>query len=303
MGFFIREDPLTGDRRIIASVRSRRPHLIRDLVREEPLQCPFCPGNETLTPRELIAVEGKSGWLVRVIPNKFPAIPHMHDVIVDSPLHEDDIDTISHLEDLLKVYQQRMVYYYNKRVKYVAVFRNRGREAGASIPHPHSQVLALPFHPNRFLKEKERYKVQRKDILGEFLEKELQLQERVFTASTNFVVLMAYAPVVPYELWIVPKVKVNSFVSETRLDELADLLRNSVSTLKEFFGKGLSYNITFQSAPPWDRDYRYYIRILPRVSTFGGFELETENIIVSVAPEEAIMELRTLKYSRRTDIK
>ncbi len=302
MSFFIREDPLTDDRRIIASVRSRRPHILKEVVEEEPVQCPFCAGNEALTPRELFVVKGKSGWLVRVIPNKFPAIPHMHDVIVDSPKHDDDLDTIEHLDKLLWTYKERLVHYYNQDgIKYVAVFRNRGRSAGASIPHPHSQVLATPFYPRRFLKEKEKYERENRDVLGDFLKKELELQERVLSVSKNFVVLMSYAPVTPYEVWIAPKDKVSSLIFENRFEELAQTLKDTVALLKSFLGEKLPYNLTIQSAPPWDMDYHYYLRILPRVSVFGGFELETENIIVSVAPEEAVMELRAVKYAQRTE--
>jgi len=302
MDFFIREDPLTDDRRIIASVRSRRPHILKEVVEEEPIQCPFCRGNEALTPRELFVVKGEEGWLVRVIPNKFPAIPHMHDVVIDSPRHEDDIDTIGHLDKLLWTYKERLVYYYNREgVKYVAVFRNRGRNAGASIPHPHSQVLATPFYPRRFLKEKEKYERENRDVLGDFLRRETELQERVLSVSKSFVALMSYAPTTPYEIWIAPKDRVSSFVFETKFEELAELIRDSVNLLKSYLGEGLSYNLTVQSSPPWDMDYHYYIRILPRVSVFGGFELETENIIVSVAPEEAIMELRAVKYSQRAE--
>ena len=304
MNFFLREDPLTGERHIIASVRSRRPHIAKDCyeAQEEPIQCPFCPGREALTPEESLRVGDGSGWLVRVIPNKFPDIPHMHDVVIDSPSHTDDLDTIPHLPKLLWTYRERMVHYYNTNsVKYVAVFRNRGKEAGASIPHPHSQVLALPFYPRRFLKEKERYEKENRDVMGELLRKELELQERVLFVSKNFSVLLAYAPVTPYEVWIVPKERVSSFVFERNLEELSEVIRETVSTLKGLLGENMPYNLTLQSAPPWDMDYHYYVRILPRVSVFGGFELETENVIVSVAPEEATRQLRALKYAEKSE--
>lgn len=303
MGFFVREDPLTGDRCVIASVRSRRPHLLKETVEEEPFLCPFCPGNESLLSKEHFSLEGDSGWLVKVIPNKFPAIIHMHDVIIDSPDHNADLENIPHLDKLLWTYRERLIHYYEKEgVRYVAVFRNRGRRAGASIPHPHSQVLALPFYPKRFLKEKERLWRESRNILGDFLAKEIELQERVLMVSKSFVVLVAYAPVTPYEVWIVPKAQTSSFAFETRFEELAQVLKDTVSLLKSHLGEGLSYNLTFQSAPPWDRDYHYYVRILPRVAVFGGFELETENVIVSVAPEEAAMELRAVMYANRAEV-
>jgi UDPglucose--hexose-1-phosphate uridylyltransferase len=303
MSFFIREDPLTDDRCIIASVRKKRPQILREVVEEEPFQCPFCPGNEALTPSELFSIKDGERWLVRVIPNKFSAIPNMHDVIIDSPSHSEDIDTIPHLPQVLIAYRERMVHYYNSdNVKYVAVFRNRGKPAGASIPHPHSQVLALPFYPKRFLKEKEKIERENRNIMEEVLKREMDIQERVLTVSRHFCVFLAYAPTTPYEVWIVPKDQINSFIYEENFEELAELLRDTVGLLKAYLGETLSYNITIQSAPPWDRDYHYYIRILPRVSVFGGFELETENIIISVAPEEAAVELRTVKYTMKTEL-
>jgi len=302
MSFFIREDPLTDDRCIIASVRKKRPQVFREVVEEEPFQCPFCPGNEALTPSELYAVRDGSSWIVRVIPNKFSAIPNMHDVVVDSPGHGEDIDTIPHLDRLLETYKERMIHYYNTDgVRYVAVFRNRGRTAGASIPHPHSQVLALPFYPKRFLKEKEKYERENKNIMEDYLKRELEVQERVLSVSRHFCVLMAFAPSTPYEVWIVPKQKINSFIYEENFGELAEVMKETISLLKSYLGEKFPYNITFQSAPPWDRDYHYYIRIMPRISVFGGFELETENIIISVAPEEAAVELRTVKYTMKTE--
>jgi len=241
MSFFIREDPLTGERCIIASVRSRRPHVIKEVIEEEPFQCPFCPGNESLTPRESFRIEGDSG---------FSAIPHMHDVIVDSPEHRDDLDTIEHLDKLLWTYKERLIYYYN---------------------------------------------------LENVLRKEMELRERVLSVSKNFAVLLAYAPATPYEIWIVPREKVNSFVFESRFEELAEVTKEVIVLLKNYLGADFSYNLTLQSAPPWDRDYHYYLRVLPRVSVFGGFELETGNVIVSVAPEEAAIELRAVKYARRSE--
>ncbi len=302
MSFFIREDPLTDDRCIIASVRKKRPQIFREVVEEEPFQCPFCPGNEALTPSELFAIRDGKSWIVRVIPNKFSAIPNMHDVVVDSPFHTDDLDAIEHFDKVLETYKERMIHYYNSdSVRYVSVFRNRGKTAGASIPHPHSQVLALPFYPKRYIREKEKYERENKNIMEELIKKELDLQERVLSVSRHFCVLMAYAPSTPYEVWIVPKEKISSFIYEENFSELAGLLKETVSLLKAYLGESLPYNLTLQSAPPWDRDYHYYIRIMPRISVFGGFELETENIIVSVAPEEAAAELRTVKYTMRTE--
>ena len=303
MSFFIREDPLTGYKSIIASTRSRRPHLLRESIEEEPFQCPFCPGNETLTPEESLRIEDEDGWIVRVIPNKFPAIPYMHDVIIDFREHTSDLDKMPHLSKLLWVYKERLKHFYTlDGVKYVSLFRNKGKSAGASIPHPHSQIVGMPFYPTRFLREKEKYKNLGDSLMLSFLEGEISSQERIVHMSRNFCVLMAYAPITPYEVWIVPRRKIPSFIFEDSLDELADVLKKTVRFLKFLLGSALSYNVTFQSAPPWDGEYHYYIRIMPRLSVFGGFELGTGDVIIPVAPEEAASELRSVIYEEAVKV-
>ncbi len=293
MSFFIREDPFTGKRIIISSLRSKRPQHIKSVVKEEPIQCPFCPGNESLTsePTDLFADGDR--WLVRTVPNKFPAIQNMHDVIIESRGHEDDIDTIGHLELVLQMYQRRMKFFYGiKGVKYVAVFRNRGKEAGASIQHPHSQILALPFYPERYILEKQKHETSERNPVTEYIEKELKEGTRIIKETENFVILLSSAPTTPYETWILPKEKIPCFINESKLDELSDVLSYSVRLLKMVLGEEFPYNLTIQSGTPWDKEYHYYVRILPRISVFGGFEMGTSNVIVGILPEDAAKEIR-----------
>ncbi len=296
MSFFIREDPLTGKKIIISSLRSRRPQLIKGLSKEEPIQCPFCPGNESLTAEPVDICEEEGKWIVRVVPNKFPAIQGLHDVIIEAREHSADIDTIDHLEKVLEVYQRRMKYFYNiKGIKYVAVFRNRGKEAGASIQHPHSQVIGLPFYPERYLLERKKYETSEKHPMKNLIEKEKEEGVRLIKETDNFVAILAYAPTTPYETWIIPKTVTCCFLEEKRLDELSYILKYGVKLLKVVLGENMPYNLTLQSGSPWDKDYHYYFRIMPRISVFGGFEMETNNIIVGILPEDASKELKLAK--------
>jgi len=294
MSFFIREDPLTGKKVIISSLRSRRPQLIKGVTKEEPIQCPFCPGNESLTAEPVDLYTEDNKWIVRVVPNKFPAIQGLHDVIIESREHDADVDTINHFEKVLEIYQRRMKHFYNiEGIKYVAVFRNRGREAGASIQHPHSQVLGLPFYPERYLLERKKYETSEKNPMKSLIEKEKKEGVRLIKETENFVVMLAYAPTTPYETWIVPKSVVHCFLEEKNLDELSYTLKYTIGLLKTVLGEGIPYNLTIQSGSPWDKDYHYYLRIMPRISVFGGFEMETDNIIVGILPEDASKELKT----------
>ncbi len=296
MSFFIREDPITGKRIIISSLRSKRPHYIKSITKEEPIQCPFCPGNESLTSEPVDIFEENGNWIIRTVPNKFPAIQGLHDVIIESRNHEDDIDTNDKFHLVLEMYKRRMEFFYKlEGIKYVAVFRNRGKEAGASIQHPHSQVLALPFNPERYLNEKRAYERKEKSPMEEYIKKEIKEGSRIIKETENFVSLLAYAPNTPYETWIVPKNKISCFLYEKNIEELSELLTYSVKLLKLVLGEGFPYNLTVQSGNPWDKEYHYYIRIMPRISIFGGFEMETNNIIVGILPEDASREINHAK--------
>ncbi len=293
MSFFIRENPLTGKKIIISSLRSRRPQYIKSVVKEEPIQCPFCPGNESLTAKPVDLFEKEGQWIIRTVPNKFPAIQGLHDVIIESRGHEDDIDSIGHFDLVLEMYKRRAEFFYKlDGIKYVAVFRNRGKEAGASIQHPHSQILALPFYPDRYLMEKRSHEKSERNPMCEYLERELKDNIRIIKETEHFVALLAYAPTTPYETWIVPKDKISCFLDEKNLEELAELIKYTIKLLKLVLGEGFPYNIAVQSGSPWDKEYHYYIRIMPRISVFGGFEMETNNIIVGILPEDASKEIR-----------
>ena len=171
-----RWDPITGRSVIIAAARSKRPRQHgagNQQAQGEP--CPFCPGNEALTPPEVWALRKKDshadkpGWTVRVVPNKYPALEDqgaltvkkdsfyeslnglgIHEVIIESPDHEINMGTldIDQYADILRAYRARMrALGDDPRWRYLLLYKNQGERAGATLEHVHSQLIALPIVP------------------------------------------------------------------------------------------------------------------------------------------------------------
>ena len=179
----LRKDPITGRWVIISTERGKRPHefLRESVVATDAKNCPFCVGNEAKTPPEIL-VYGRNGggantpgWSIRVVPNKFPALGiegeldregeglfdkmngiGAHEVIIESPEHAASLATLPEraVEDVLWGYRDRMLDLKNdKRFRYVLIFKNHGEAAGATIDHPHSQLIALLIVPRRVREE------------------------------------------------------------------------------------------------------------------------------------------------------
>ena len=192
----LRKDPFSGRFVIVAPERQKRPtdYLSRMYASSEV--CPFCPGNEHLTPPEVMAIRpagserDEPGWSLRVVPNRFPALlseatlglledgPYekwsgfgAHEVIIESPSHDETFSTLSliDLETVLHTYQDRIQSHKNEsRMRYVSIHKNHAEAAGATLSHPHSQLVALPMVPQSISAELESCRVffeSRKDCL------------------------------------------------------------------------------------------------------------------------------------------
>ena len=323
----MRFDPTTADWVVFAPSRALRPHVGASgssrVLEAAPraLNCPFCPGNETLTPPEIYAVRGPgdgAGWRVRVVANKFPALrieedPRReddgeafhrmggcgaHEVIIESPEHAtflgqqpvEQIDLV--LRTLQARYQDLMR---DHRFQTVIIFKNHGAGAGTSLQHPHWQLIATPVVP-RMLRFKYSEATEYLDRTGRclysvLLEQELDAKKRIIANNDEYVALMPYASHVPFETWIVPRRQTACFVSvdPARLRPLAELLR--VVLLKLYTGlDNPDFNLTIDSAPRGDEDQEYFLwhlRIIPRLTTPAGFELGSGMSINTVMPEDA----------------
>lgn len=331
----LRFDVTTNDWVIYAPSRALRPddfkHRIAAPQAAANRPCPFCPGNEGLTPPEIVAVrEGSppnsAGWKVRVVPNKFPALrieeEHRrnhngnlfrsmggcgaHEVIVESPEHRLPLalQSVEQIVLILRMMQDR----YNDlmrdtRFQTIVIFKNHGPTAGTSLSHPHSQLIATPVTP-RTLRNKLAIAAQHFDQTGEclycsLLADELKEGKRVLAENAHFVAVLPFASHVPFEIWIFPRHRQSSFrwIDPSLLKPLAELLK--LVLLKLHVGLAdPDFNLTVHTAARGDEDAEYFmwhVEILPRLSTPAGFELGSGMSINTVLPEEAAAFLKEVK--------
>jgi UDPglucose--hexose-1-phosphate uridylyltransferase len=163
-------DELTGDQVIVAPARALRPDTFR--VHADPLppradNCPFCEGHENETPPEVARVgpgePDTPGWRVRVVPNKYPINPDRHEVIIFSPAHDCDFAALTDdgAIEALTMLRDRAAFHMNSGAAFTQPFINSGRGAGASIEHPHAQLVALDRIPPRALLRLDRFTAER----------------------------------------------------------------------------------------------------------------------------------------------
>jgi UDPglucose--hexose-1-phosphate uridylyltransferase len=334
---YLRQDPATRLWSIIATERARRPD---DFVRREEApegvpsfdaDCPFCPGNEKMTPEPVLTVSdtetGKQArWAVRVIPNKFPALIRppegrestrrmrtglylqmdgigQHEVVIETPDHSKTMATLSETEvaAIVRTYRDRFLaldkFEWNQMI---IIFRNQGERAGTSLLHPHSQIIGTPIVPEeirRRLEEAQRYY----DDLGtcvycDILEHELAGETRVVCSNAGFVALCPFASAVPFETWILPRRHASSFgvLSDDEIPLLGSMLRNVLQRLHRLLGNP-DYNYVVRSAPhhsAGEPHFHWYVEILPRLTTRAGFEIGSGININVVVPEDAAKQLR-----------
>ncbi len=325
----LRKDPIYGRWVIIATERSRRPS---DFAPEERRSiggfCPLCEGNEDRTPPEVLAFRengtppNSPGWLLRVVPNKFPALRiegnlnregdgiydkmngiGAHEVVVETPYHHETLATLplKAVENVLWAYRERIIdLRRDERLRYVMVFKNYGSAAGASLEHSHSQIIALPIIPTRVREEIEGSKnyFQYKDrcVFCDVIRQELRQKTRVITENSGFVSLSPFASRFPFETWILPKVHQPSYeCSEGDLyRQAAEILSDTLRRLKQVLDDPpYNYILHTSSSPDQDRDYyHWHIEIMPKLTKVAGFEWGTGFYINPTPPEEAAEYLR-----------
>lgn len=329
----LRLDRTTMDWVVFAPSRARRPDEFRQVPRgnEQPPSerlCPFCPGNEHLTPPEVFAIRDGTardgpGWKVRVTPNKFPALRieenparladgplfrrmggcGAHEVIIESPdhatpLHRQPLDQI---ERVLGAFRMRYLdLMRDSRFQAIVIFKNQGERAGTSLTHPHSQLVATPVVPRK-LRLKYQVATEYFDVEGAclycvMLSDELADRERLVAENDQFVSFVPYAAQMPFETWILPRFHQSSFgrIQTSSLRPLADILKKTLLAL-DLALDPWDYNMVVQSCARGDEDEAYFlwhIELFPRLTTPAGFELGSGMFINPVRPEEAAAYLR-----------
>lgn len=329
----LRQDPTNLEWVIMAPERADGP---QSCVRLEPKpelpaldpDCPFCPGNEALTPPEILSLksDGQRGWKVRVFANKNPALSMdtpvsrspeesffstmegrgANEIIVESPLHNMPLALLesSQLEDILRVYQQRYrALSQTGFIRYVVIFGNRGERSGTALAHPHAQVIGTPVVP-RYVRRQDEIAIRYFDGHGrsfflDLIQHELSEGRRVVLESNHFVVFEPFASHVAFETWIIPKENQPSFgaVSEADLDDFAHVLQTTL--LKLYWGlKDPDFSYIIYSSVVGEESTNYFIwhmRIIPRLRFISGFEIGSRMNINFVLPEDAAQFLRDVR--------
>ncbi len=332
----LRKDPVSGRWVIIAADRARRP---RDFHRTLPqtvteATCPLCPGNEAMTPPEIWRWSEPDGsWSIRVIPNKFPALriegdlirlgeglfDHMsgigaHEIIVDSPHHKacPEEHNYEQMFRILTAYKVRLAdLEKDTRLRYGLVFKNVGAEAGASLSHPHSQLIAMPIIPKHVKEELTNcmayYDLKERCLFCDIINQELQNAKRVIAETEFHVAWMPYASRFPFETWILPKKHNAAYTKEDEagMRDLAALFQQVIAGLCRVLEMP-PYNYVLHTRPfrlsarhndtTLDYDYHWHIEIIPRLTKIAGFEWGSGFYINPTPPEEAARVMReTLK--------
>lgn len=325
-----RKDPVTGRWVIIATDRAKRPS---DFVRETVeikggSNCPFCAGNESKTPPEVLAYRtngsgpNSPGWKLRVVPNKFPVLGiegdlnkqgeglfdkmngiGAHEVIIETPDHSRTLAnlTAKEIEDVFWAFRDRMLdLKKDKRFRYILIFKNHGATAGASLEHTHCQLIALPIVPKRVREEvsgaKRHFELKERCIYCDIIRQEREEGARMIIENKDFVVLSPYAPRFPFETYLLPKVHDSCFeeAQSSEYEHLAHIVKETLCRLEKALDHP-AYNLMIHTSPfneNVSEFYHWHIEVMPRLTKVAGFEWGTGFYINPTPPEEAAKFLR-----------
>ena len=318
----LRLDPLTGRWVVISADRADRPQPFASRSRpaqEDPgTECPFCPGNEEATPPALETYGPQGEWLVRVVPNLYPAFSGrdamsvtnigpvftqapasgIHEVVVFSPGHNvgwaDLTDPQAGL--VMAAIRDRIEEHATvPGVRYSQFIANSGREAGASLDHPHGQLMGMPFVPGELVDEQAGFdRFQGACLLCTTLEAEEETGHRIALADERVVVLCPFWSGTPYEMLVLPRHH-EAFVHKAQPADLASVgraVRDVLGRLRRTVGD-VAYNVVLHYSPFRSSvDFHWHLHLLPKVTTIAGFELGTGVFINVLPPEFAAAELR-----------
>ncbi|MGD9896078.1 MAG: DUF4931 domain-containing protein [Candidatus Methylacidiphilaceae bacterium] len=335
----LRREPLFPKRWVVfAPERKQRPMDYPPPPEPPNPVCPFMAGNESLTPHEVFAIRPNGGapdspgWTVRVVPNRFPALrvegellPEgvgiydqingigAHEVIIETPDPEQELEdqSLQGVADVLRAYRARIIdLVQDIRFRYIFVFKNVGMLAGASLRHPHSQLIALPIVPRAVEEQLEvarsHFELKERSLFADVLLAELRSGDRLVYENSAFASFCPWASRFPFETWILPKFPAAHFhlLDDHHLGLLAEALRQVLRRLRKGLRKP-AYNMILQTAPfhqtrvrewiPPEMEFRWHIEILPRLAQVAGFEYGTGFYINTTFPEEAASFLRRVR--------
>jgi UDPglucose--hexose-1-phosphate uridylyltransferase len=326
----LRRDPIVGRWVIVDTDHPNRPE---DFEFEPPAWrggiCPFCYSNESLTPPEIDSIRDSGtapntpGWQVRVVPNKFPALQvegdldrrglgiydmsngiGAHEVLIETPYHHKDMPDLMNeeIEKIISMCCKRALdLIKDKRLKYIMVFKNYGPAAGASLEHPHTQLIALPMVPKNVMEEivgaQEYFGYRERCLFCDMIRQEKEEKERIIIENKYFVSFCPFVSRFPFEIWIVPK-KHNSYFCHMPPEEipaLAVILKDIITRVKKIFPNA-AYNFIIHSSPingdVGTEGYHWHLEFMPKLMRVAGLEWGSGFYVVPTPPELAAKYLR-----------
>jgi UDPglucose--hexose-1-phosphate uridylyltransferase len=314
----LRRDPLTGRTVVVATRRGTRPKVFTGAPATPPSSppddCPFCPGHESMTPPEVDRTgEGApetAGWRVRVVPNLYPIVggedaapgaTGAHEVVVLSPRHDCTFARLAPDQaiEVMTVLRDRTRALLAAGHAYVQVFVNQGRAAGASIEHPHAQIVALDFVPPAVEDALARVIGAGHDLVVAAAGSARESGRIVVDGDA--VAWCAYAPAAPYEVAIAHTGAGARFAaaSDDQLAAVSPVLQSVLARIAGVAGDP-PYNVVFHAAPGLAdmADARWWIEVSPRLSLQAGFEMGTGVLVATMPPETAAATLRDAGEAR-----
>jgi len=323
----MRLNPLNGRWVTIVADRAQRPTDFaprKQAVETDPSRpCPFCPGNEDPSLPALDTVCEDGHWQMRVVPNLYPAffgdtgfvVHHvgpvhvtadatgLHEVFVYSPEHDGGLHTLSdaHAAMMMQALKRRLdEHAATDSIRYTQVIVNHGREAGASIAHPHAQILGLPFVPTEMLDEERAFaRFAGGCVLCTTIDAEEATGERVVFANDDVVAVAPFWSGAPYELLLIPRRHEGHLqhADDRGLDAMGIAIRDAVGQLNAALGD-VAFNLGVHSAPHEHAgEYHWHVHLWPNLVTQAGFERGTGVMINVEPPEIAAEALRSVQAS------
>jgi len=295
---------------IIAPKRLHRPTQFDTPTEHYTIdECPFEVGNEDATPTEIYRTSDKNGeWITRVVPNLYNALDideensskregfftkksafGAHEVIIETPSHDKSADR----------YTIEQWSAYLKTVNHIQVFKNHGSKAGATLKHPHSQIIATGFIPQEvragYKRCEDYYNIHQRTLLMDITGEELRVGKRVIYENNTFAAFAPYASLYPFETMISPKEHIGSInsLNQQQIHDLAQILKNIYKKLYGVLGE-FHYNMIFKNPIESLEYYTFHIQIIPRIYMLAGYELATGMRINPVTPEMAAQKLKEI---------
>jgi len=310
-----RKDYVTNTWVIFAGERVLRPHFSKQKEEETPKEkCPFCPHNPHKV-NVISKIERNGKWQVQAIENIYPIvapipflkygtgkrkifdkpfyrhfpIPGQHEVIVDTRNHRKEVynGTYADIVDLLDMYVSRTKDLLSQPgIKYVSIFKNRGKIAGASISHPHSQIVALPFTPKIIKSES-----KKPCVFCQVVKHERESPRMIYENKT-FLVISPYAAKFPFEIWFLPKRHVKDITELTDEEKygLADCINLVLPAMEKMMGP-FPYNWAIHQAPK-NKDFHFHLELYPRTTKWAGLELGSHVYVNVVMPEDVAIDVK-----------